>query len=188
MAAVMETRLLQAQAEAMAPIDALSAKIIKAEEDRRDRERTIQQLEKTVTSIQPTVNEINRLLRGFGFRSFYLEAMEGNLYRLCRPDGSDAQDTLSEGERNFITFLYFFHLLKGSTSEAGLNEDRVTVRHFGGNLEKIVVGEGGILPVCSRCSSSASLHNEPVPVSNADLEKVVRASGLANLIPIFVTI
>jgi wobble nucleotide-excising tRNase len=46
---------------------------------------------------------------------------------LCRADGSDAQGTLSEGERGFITFLYFFHLLKGSTSEAGLNTDRVVV-------------------------------------------------------------
>jgi len=66
-------------------MDALSAKITKAEEDRRDRERTIQQLEKAVTSIQPTVNEINRLLRGFGFRSFYLEAMDGNLLSVMSP-------------------------------------------------------------------------------------------------------
>jgi wobble nucleotide-excising tRNase len=108
-------------------IDSLCAQIKKAQEDRQDREKTIQQLEKTVTSVQPTVNEINRLLHGFGFHSFSLEALKGNLYRLCRPDGSDAQDTLSEGERSFITFLYFFHLLKGSTSEAGLNTDRVVV-------------------------------------------------------------
>jgi wobble nucleotide-excising tRNase len=44
-----------------------------------------------------------------------------------RNDGSDARETLSEGERSFVTFLYFFHLLKGSTSEAGLNTDRIVV-------------------------------------------------------------
>jgi wobble nucleotide-excising tRNase len=108
-------------------IDKLSAQISKAQDDRQGCEDTIQRLEKTVTSIQPTVNEINRLLHGFGFRSFSLEALQGNFYRLCRPDGSDAQETLSEGERSFITFLYFFHLLKGSTSEAGLSTDRVVV-------------------------------------------------------------
>jgi wobble nucleotide-excising tRNase len=108
-------------------IDSLMAKITNARENREARETTIRQLEKTVTSIQPTINEINRLLRGFGFRSFSLEATSGNLYRLCRQDGSSAQETLSEGERSFITFLYFFHLVKGSTSEAGLNTDRVVV-------------------------------------------------------------
>ena len=108
-------------------IDKLSAQILKAQESRKACELKMAQLEKTVTSIQPTVNEINRLLRSFGFRSFHLQAMKGNLYRLCRADGSDAQGTLSEGERGFITFLYFFHLLKGSTSEAGLNTDRVVV-------------------------------------------------------------
>jgi wobble nucleotide-excising tRNase len=99
----------------------------RAVEDRETCEERIRELEKTVTSIQPTINEINRLLRGFGFRNFLLEASNGNLYRLCRQDGSDAQETLSEGERSFITFLYFFHLLRGSTSETGLNTDRVVV-------------------------------------------------------------
>lgn len=42
-------------------------------------------------------------------------------------DGSDAKDTLSEGEANFITFLYFYHLLKGSVSETGMTTNRVVV-------------------------------------------------------------
>jgi wobble nucleotide-excising tRNase len=108
-------------------INSLVAKIAKTTDDRRDCEQTIRQLEKTVTSIQPTINEINELLSGFGFRNFSLEAVKGNFYRLCRKDGTDAQETLSEGERSFITFLYFFHLLKGSMTEAGLNTDRIVV-------------------------------------------------------------
>lgn len=108
-------------------VDALAGKITKAQTAREEREAIIQQLEKSVTSIQPTVNEINRLLKGFGFRNFSIEATAGNLYRLRRNDGTDAQETLSEGERSFLTFLYFFHLLKGSTTEAGLNTDRIVV-------------------------------------------------------------
>lgn len=108
-------------------IDAINNKITAAAESREKCEAKIRKLEAQVTSVQPTVNEINRLLKGFGFRSFYLEAVKGNLYRLRRADGSDAQDTLSEGERSFITLLYFFHLLKGSVSEAGVNTDRVAI-------------------------------------------------------------
>jgi wobble nucleotide-excising tRNase len=35
--------------------------------------------------------------------------------------------TLSEGEKTFVTFLYFYHLLKGSDSESGMTTNRVVV-------------------------------------------------------------
>ncbi|MFH0083694.1 AAA family ATPase, partial [Pseudomonas aeruginosa] len=41
--------------------------------------------------------------------------------------GMDAKETLSEGERTFVTFLYFYHLLKGSDSESGVTTDRIVV-------------------------------------------------------------
>jgi wobble nucleotide-excising tRNase len=44
-----------------------------------------------------------------------------------RPDGSDAKTTVSEGERTFITFLYFYHLLNGSEAESGVTTDRIVV-------------------------------------------------------------
>ena len=84
-------------------------------------------MERITTSIQPTVNEINRILSGFGFRNFSIKATSTNLYKICRADGSDAKDTLSEGERSFITFLYFYHLLKGSNTDSGMTRDRVVV-------------------------------------------------------------
>ena len=42
-------------------------------------------------------------------------------------DGSDAKETLSEGESSFLSLLYFFHLLKGSNTESGMTTDRVAV-------------------------------------------------------------
>src|SRR5690606_10104250 len=48
-------------------------------------------------------------------------------YRLARPNGDDARETLSEGEKTFVTFLYFYYLLKGSTSETGVATDRIVV-------------------------------------------------------------
>lgn len=86
----------------------------------------INELEKAATSIEPTIEGINGLLKSFGFRSFTIaKADDGPFYKLVRDDGSDAKDSLSEGERSFVTFLYFFHLLKGS--ESGKTTDRVVV-------------------------------------------------------------
>jgi wobble nucleotide-excising tRNase len=109
-------------------IDALQTRIDSATAAKETNLQQIRQLERTTTSIQPTVNEINRLLAGFGFRSFSLApAQKGNYYFLRRPDGRDAQGTLSEGEQSFIAFLYFYHLLKGSNSESGVTTDRIVV-------------------------------------------------------------
>lgn len=35
--------------------------------------------------------------------------------------------SLSEGEKNFVTFLYFYHVLKGSQTESGMTADKVVV-------------------------------------------------------------
>lgn len=48
-------------------------------------------------------------------------------YKIIRPDGSDAKTSLSEGEYNFITFLYFYHLILGSSSPDELNRNKVVV-------------------------------------------------------------
>jgi len=86
-------------------------------------------LEKQVTSVQPTVTEINATLASFGFTSFRLATAgdKQQFYAIVRNDGSDARETLSEGERSFITFLYFYHLIRGSTSASGVNADRIVV-------------------------------------------------------------
>jgi wobble nucleotide-excising tRNase len=96
--------------------------------DKTKKATELRELEKQTTSVQPTVDAINALLSSFGFQGFSLAvAKNGTSYRLVRPDGSDARTTLSEGERTFITFLYFYHLLKGSESESGVTTNRIVV-------------------------------------------------------------
>lgn len=87
------------------------------------------ELERNITSVQPTVTEINAILRSFGFTGFRLATAgeHQNLYEIVRGDGSEAATTLSEGERSFITFLYFYHLIRGSTTTSGMNAERVIV-------------------------------------------------------------
>ena len=92
------------------------------------KEQEIRDLEKNTTSIQPTIDSINTLLRSFGFTGFSLaKSKKERFYKIQRSDGSDAKETLSEGEKSFITFLYFYHLLKGSETESGITSDRVVV-------------------------------------------------------------
>lgn len=98
------------------------------ETEKRAKEQEIAKLERDVTSIRPTIDAINGLLKSFGFNGFSLAQADGRLcYKLVRDDGTDAKETLSEGEKTFITFIYFYHLLKGSSSESGVTSNRVVV-------------------------------------------------------------
>ena len=73
-------------------------------------------------------DSINLMLRDSGMQGFSLEPKAGvdHVYEVRRPDGSIA-DNLSEGEKNFIAFLYFYHLVYGSTSEEGETKDKIVV-------------------------------------------------------------
>jgi wobble nucleotide-excising tRNase len=88
----------------------------------------IRALESKFTSIEPTVESINRYLSRTGFLGFKLApAADRRHYSLQREDGKPAGDTLSEGEKSFVTFLYFFHLIKGAASEGDTSLPRVVV-------------------------------------------------------------
>jgi len=88
----------------------------------------IKELRKQTTSIQPTIDAINGVLNNLGFTGFKLDKTDkGDLYRIVRPDNLDAKNTLSEGEISFVTFLYFYCLIKGTLSESSNVDDRVIV-------------------------------------------------------------
>ncbi len=108
----------------------LQEKITESKDKQRVISSKIKELEKDVTSIKPTITEINSILTSYGFNGFKLEESSEPLhYKIVRQDGSDVGHTLSEGEKTFITFLYFHHLLKGSNSEeeGQISSDRVVV-------------------------------------------------------------
>lgn len=109
-------------------IAAMTTQITTATTDKTEKAVEIRDLEKQTTSIQPTIDGINTLLSSFGFQGFKIaKAASGTSYKLVRPDGADAKSTLSEGEKTFVTFLYFYHLLKGSDSDSGMTTDRIVV-------------------------------------------------------------
>ncbi|MDF2043726.1 MULTISPECIES: AAA family ATPase [unclassified Pantoea] len=100
----------------------------KATEDINAADVEINKIEAELTSVKPTVIAINKILKNFGFLSFSLDpACADNSYRIIRADGRNAKQTLSEGEKTFVTFLYFYHLLRGSITTSGITADRIVV-------------------------------------------------------------
>ncbi len=91
-------------------------------------ENEIRELEKNMVSIKPIVDEINAFLKGYGFTNFSLAYTEDEKsYRIQREDGQLVGETLSEGEVTFITFLYYYHLTKGSLEENDISKNKVLV-------------------------------------------------------------
>ncbi|MGM0745428.1 AAA family ATPase [Rhodohalobacter sp.] len=67
-------------------------------------------------------------LKSFSFTNFELKkAKEKGFYELVRNDGSKVEKTLSEGEYTFVTFLYFYHLLKGSVDQSRITKNRIVI-------------------------------------------------------------
>lgn len=85
-------------------------------------------LSQNITDIQPTIDEINKLLEYYGFLNFLIEkADEDGFYQIQRQDGTFAHHTLSEGEVTFITFLYYLQLTKGATNKDNIANDRILI-------------------------------------------------------------
>jgi wobble nucleotide-excising tRNase len=91
--------------------------------------KEIQKANRNVTSVQPSVDEINNTLTSYGFLNFRIvpSPSEENHYQIQREDGTLAEVTLSEGEITFITFLYFLQLAKGSMDKESITEERILV-------------------------------------------------------------
>lgn len=127
-----KTEVVDIEAKAkpvQAAIDGLKKSLAEKEVSKEKTAREIEVLERDITSIKPTLNDINKLLVSFGFSNFSLviNGAKDDFYKIVRADGSDAKETLSEGERSFITFLYFYQLIKGSFKASGSTTQRVLV-------------------------------------------------------------
>ena len=78
------------------------------------------------------MEQINNTLRSIGFKGFRLREKQdaSYVYELIR-EGEDGKDDiakdLSEGERNFIAFLYFYHTVMGSQNRDGRTTDKIVV-------------------------------------------------------------
>ena len=110
-------------------IEALKKQHQELREKYSELNKKIKEANKNVTSVQPSVDEINRILKSYGFLNFEIvpSKIEPNQYQILRQDGTTAESTLSEGEATFITFLYYLQLAKGSTQEDNITDERILV-------------------------------------------------------------
>lgn len=92
-------------------------------------DREIKAKESQVTSVQPTITRINNALKKFGFTGFSIHAspIDASKYQIQREDGLWVENSLSEGEITFITFLYYMQLVKGSNTQSDIKSPRVLV-------------------------------------------------------------
>lgn len=88
----------------------------------------INTLNASVINTAATVDSINAHLKDSGFEGFRLREKEGvkGTYEVIRENDKVAEN-LSEGERNFIAFLYFYHLVRGSQTETDSGKDKIVV-------------------------------------------------------------
>lgn len=110
-------------------INALNTKIIGHKNKIEELSQESIKLSKTITSVKPTVDKMNDLLKAYGFLNFKIVPSTDleNHYVIQRENGDLAFESLSEGEVTFITFLYFTQLINGSLNQNNITDNRVVV-------------------------------------------------------------
>lgn len=108
-------------------INALNVTQIKLRERSRTLKSEIEEDNKNITSIQASIDEINKILDLYGFTNFTIVPTSDNCYQIQRKNGENAQNTLSEGEITFITFLYYMQLIHGGTKPENAGESKVLI-------------------------------------------------------------
>jgi wobble nucleotide-excising tRNase len=110
-------------------INALKPQLTAKREECNRLNLEIKEQQGRLTSVRPSVEKINKTLKMFGFFNFELKVYpdDETKYVIVRPDGEAANDTLSEGEETFISFLYFMQLFEGGTERDEVSDKRLLV-------------------------------------------------------------
>lgn len=113
----------------------LNSKILKLQKEINDiiqkgtsLKSRIAELNSKIVNVDSTMDAINKELLDSGFQGFRLQKNkhDSTKYEIIRDDGSPAHG-LSEGERNFIAFLYFYHKVNGRERADSDFKDRIVV-------------------------------------------------------------
>lgn len=104
---------LSKEAELKGEISTLKTNIDGYNKKIEDLKKELEQLQGSLTSVVPMKDRINHQLEEFGFTGFRLAlGADEHSYSIVRENNVPVEKTLSEGERNFIAFLYFYSTLK----------------------------------------------------------------------------
>lgn len=118
-----------------AQADAAEALLKLNEEDKgiithlNDKAQEISKLGTSSTTTQAAIDGMNALLRDSGFQGFEIvkSSETKDAYKVVRQDeGHTVAVRLSEGEKHFLSFLYFYNLVKGCDSN-GVRKEKIVI-------------------------------------------------------------
>jgi len=93
-----------------------------------EQKKTIRDAQKEMVNIQDAIDAINSELIFFGLDGFSIVPAGEKLYKLQRPNEDIAKfETLSEGEKTVISFLYFLELCKGKENDDEVITEKIVV-------------------------------------------------------------
>lgn len=110
-----------------------NAEISALSEKSAELESKLADLNSTTSNTTVVMQDINHAIQSAGFQGFLLREKAGAkyVYELVRDLGNGKMEVvdknLSEGERHFIAFLYFYHMVMGSQSDDGKQTDKIVI-------------------------------------------------------------
>jgi wobble nucleotide-excising tRNase len=106
----------------------IEAKIAEVNRAISEQKKIIEDAQKETINIQDAIDAINTELIYFGLDGFSVVPAGENSYKLKRPNEDIAKfETLSEGEKTVISFLYFLELCKGKESPDEITTKKIVV-------------------------------------------------------------
>lgn len=119
----------QAQTDASEAIRKLNEEDKDITAQLKTKAQEISRLGASSTTTQAAIDGMNALLRDSGFQGFEIvkSSVTKDAYKVVRQDeGHTVAVRLSEGEKHFLSFLYFYNLVKGCDSN-GVRKEKIVI-------------------------------------------------------------
>jgi len=106
----------------------ISTKISELNKNIEEQRATIKDAQKEMINVQDAIDAINSELIYFGLDGFSIVPAGEESYKLKRPNEDVTKfETLSEGEKTVISFLYFLELCKGKENNDEVATEKIVV-------------------------------------------------------------
>ncbi|TKX29064.1 hypothetical protein CQA38_05750 [Campylobacter sp. MIT 12-5580] len=93
----------------------------------KENNTSITEEKEKLSSVEHTIKAINASLESIGIKSFRIEKYGDNFYQIVRENNKAVFNTLSEGEKGIISFLYFIELCKGKENKDEIDKNKIIV-------------------------------------------------------------